>query len=393
MSSAASDMFYNARSTRSNAPSRASTKSFKSAATSAARSFRSAQSRLSRGSSRSGRSSLGRATSRPRRVTGRVAPSPYYGPPLTLNSMAKARVPNMTAPIPNSNSNSWNGIVPSRAPRVFTQYGTAQTGTQLMRTMANVPQSQNDRLLTNAVLRRTARLRELLIETGMDPKLATSKALAKLNTFLEPNIRNASRSVAVKRMRAKAAASMQAQRERAASAARTAKMFAVARVQAMKQRAVEMQRLQANRSAALWSRTVGGGQAMWKGTTQAATSAAAAMAAEARRSRNGIVGGARSTARVFDSRIVAPINMGVVRPVRGASYERRIQKILAEMSNLTRKRNMLTPGKGRNVDRIRKINASLNALKKKKNLLNATWTNKNKKEAGWSWLKKFGRRA
>jgi len=388
-------MFYNARSTRSNAPSRASTKSFKSAATSAARSFRSARSQLSRGSSRSGRSSLGRATSRPRRATSRVAPSPYYGPPLTLNAVAKARIPNMTAPIPNSNSNSsWNGIiVPSRAPRVFTQYGTAQTGRQLMRTMANVPQSQNDRLLTNAVLRRTARLRELLVESGMDPKLATSKALAKLNTFLEPNIRNASRSVAVKRMRAKAAASMQAQRERAASAARTAKMFAVARVQAMKQRAVEMQRRQANRSAALWSRTVGGGQAMWKGTTKAATSAAAAMAAEARRSRNGIVGGARSTARVFDSRIVAPINMGVVRPVRGASYERRIQKILAEMSNLTRQRNMLTPGKGRNVDRIRKINASLKALKKQKNLLNATWTNKNEKAAGWAWLKKFGQRA
>ncbi len=394
MSSAASDMFYNARSTRSNAPSRASTKSFKSAATSVARSFRSARSQLSRGSSRSGRSSLGRATSRPRRATSRVAPSPYYGPPLTLNAVAKARIPNMTAPIPNSNSNSsWNGIIPSRAPRGFTQYGTAQTGTQLMRTLANVPQSQNDRLLTNAVLRRTARLRELLIENGMDPKLATSKALAKLNTFLEPNIRNASRSVAVKRMRAKAAASMQAQRERAASAARTAKMFAVARVQAMKQRAVEMQRRQANRSAALWSSAVGGSQAMWKGTTKAATSAAAAMAAEARRSRNGIVGGARSTARVFDSRIVAPINMGVVRPVHGASYERRIQKILAEMSNLTRQRNMLTPGKGRNVDRIRKINASLNALRKQKNLLNATWTNKNEKAAGWTWLKKFGRRA
>jgi hypothetical protein len=227
----------------------------------------------------------------------------------------------------------------------------------------------------------------------MDPKLATSKALAKIDTFLEPNIRQATRSVAVKRMRAAAAASMQAQRERAASAARTAKTFAIARAQAIKEQAVEMQRRQANRSAALWSRTVGGSQAMWKGTTKAASTAAAAMAAEARRSRNGIVGGARSTARVFDSRIVAPINQRIVRPVRGASYERRIQKILAEMSNLTRQRNMLTPGKGRNVDRIRKINASLNALRKQKNLLNATWTNKNEKAAGWTWLKKFGRRA
>ena len=419
--SSVSGSFFDAQSI---APSRASFKSaassrasFKSAASSAARSFRSARSRLSRGSSRSGRSSLlRRALSRPRRATSMpsvpvTAPVPYYsGPPLALNSLTRARVPNMTAPIPNSNSNSsWNNIVPSRAPQGFTQYGTAQTGRRYFRTLANAPQSQNDRLLTNAVLRHTNRLRELLIKSGMDPKLATSRALAKLDTFLEPNIRQVTRSVAVKQMRAAASASVQAQRERAAASARAAKTFAVARAQAMKQRAVAMkekaramQRRQANRSAALWSRAVGGaaaaqksmargGQAMWQGTTKAATTAAAAMAAEARRSRNGIVGGARSTARVFDSRVVAPINMGVMRPVRGAAYERRVEKILTEMDFLKRKRNMLKKV-GRNVNRVKKINAALSALNAEKNRINATRTIKNEKPAGWAWLQKFGRR-
>ena len=47
---------------------------------------------------------------------------------------------------------------------------------------------------------------------------------------------------------------------------------------------------------------------------------------------------------------------------------------------------------GRNVNRVKKINAALSALNAEKNRINATRTIKNEKPAGWAWLQKFGRR-
>ncbi len=393
-----------------------------------------------------------RRPSRPRREIFRGRKSmpasfrPISFPPVNEAARRKADVPT-TNQVPNSNSNSnWNYVKQKNAnlPSGMRQYGTAATP---LRTMSNyarsvgranllvpkAPQPEviwaplgraanppsyirnfarpagRGNLLANSIVKQTDRLRNALIENGVPKNVANREAkrvaFGKIQVLLGPNIQKAKRSAAFKQMRRSVMEKMQTRRAETSKAAR-------ARFSAIKQGGMGLaQRYDKFRAGVLagvpkaagmaQTRATLGGQAMWKGATAAAT-ATRDQASKSRnamfkgvgQSRNAMVGGARAAARFADSRIASPVNKGIIRRGRDMLLERRIAKIRAEKAQLYLQRNTITRGgqtAGRNVARVKNINARIKVLNAKKNLIESGWNAKNKKEPGLSWLKRFGR--
>jgi hypothetical protein len=307
--------------------------------------------------------------------------------------------------VPNSNSNSginWKILNTPPAPYNMRipvgshQYGIAQTGKALMRGLNQAHMSGSNRLskqLTNSVLAQIERLRNAKVRGGKmganaATAYATSQALARIEALLGPNIRSAERNALVKRMRNSIVEKMKARTASMAASARATRNRAFAGARATRNRAASQKAAVRAAAAAAVSaataarnRTLLGGKAAWKGATTAGE-------AVSRRARSAALG--------IDSGFAAPINMRLVRPVRDMVLERRVQKILAEFARLRRMREVLAPTAvigTRNADRVKKINATLVSLQAKKTAIEAAWNAQNKKKAGWSWLKKFGRRS